>query len=263
MSSISDTALKAIQCPVCLETYDEQENRVPTTFPCGHSACMAHFPSLRRKCPSCRAPIPKYRSLRKSVSLSNAARAITSLVREYEDRESEVVHTIETGTQTQTPHSVPSLTQEPAHAQLKSPHLQDEIYTMGFDPVEISHALAASNGSIERAIEFLLADRKARHECDITAKLPPWLAFSEATSRACGHKCQLMYMKFCCECSDQRPVTDIYDDFIDGVGWSKTATRHAVYCPTCRDEAKCKENQTRKRHMCEEKKPTGDMKILP
>jgi len=56
--------------------------------------------------------------------------------------------------------------------------------------------------------------------------------------KACGHVgCQLDNLKGCCACLDERPFNeDGYSEYIDGLGWSATASREAMYCPSCRIE---------------------------
>ncbi|KAK6082198.1 hypothetical protein SCUP515_02490 [Seiridium cupressi] len=56
-------------------------------------------------------------------------------------------------------------------------------------------------------------------------------------SHLLGKGCSLKASGQCCECSDERPVTDdgLYSMYVDGQGWVTGATRWAYYCPSCKD----------------------------
>ena len=51
----------------------------------------------------------------------------------------------------------------------------------------------------------------------------------------CGHDCYPSSTKYCCSCSDQRPMRtgNTYPNYIDGVGWVDNASRDDGYCPIC------------------------------
>lgn len=42
----------------------------------------------------------------------------------------------------------------------------------------------------------------------------------------------------CCICMDKRPIDELYNSYIDGVGYCKSINRSKYYCPSC----KCKVN---------------------
>lgn len=54
--------------------------------------------------------------------------------------------------------------------------------------------------------------------------------------KICGHRCSLALTEKCCACSDQRPVVDKYEMYVDGEGWKFTDSirRGDYYCPECR-----------------------------
>lgn len=54
--------------------------------------------------------------------------------------------------------------------------------------------------------------------------------------KLCGHMCTTSSVKDgCCKCADTRPIREegTYPTYIDGDGWSDSATRDAGYCPFC------------------------------
>ena len=74
------------ECPVCLEMFDDGE-RTPTTFPCGHSACISHLPKLGQKCPKCRAKIPTRPACRPAIALREAAIALRKVRKAQKEME--------------------------------------------------------------------------------------------------------------------------------------------------------------------------------
>ncbi|KAI9002851.1 hypothetical protein DFJ74DRAFT_774919 [Hyaloraphidium curvatum] len=55
-------------------------------------------------------------------------------------------------------------------------------------------------------------------------------------TKRCGHSCELLFVPRCCGCTDRRPepADGLYDEFRDGVGFTRTAPRWAGYCGACR-----------------------------
>lgn len=51
--------------------------------------------------------------------------------------------------------------------------------------------------------------------------------------KTCGHHCFPSNLKTCCSCEDLRPLADGYEAYVDGVGYTMTATRDDAYCPVC------------------------------
>lgn len=54
----------------------------------------------------------------------------------------------------------------------------------------------------------------------------------EIQKKNCGHFCYPSITIDCCTCMDTRPILpeNNYPMYIDGVGWSNTASRNAGYC---------------------------------
>jgi hypothetical protein len=64
-----DRFVSPFECPICFEIYNN-DARAPTTFPCGHSCCLAHCASMKC-CHVCRAHIPNNPAI--SYALRDAA----------------------------------------------------------------------------------------------------------------------------------------------------------------------------------------------
>jgi hypothetical protein len=78
-------SLKAIECPICLETWGSgNSSRIPTTLPCGHSLCMSHLPNITT-CPICRASIPAGFNATPSYDLMSMASQVGSLCSQLEE----------------------------------------------------------------------------------------------------------------------------------------------------------------------------------
>jgi len=54
--------------------------------------------------------------------------------------------------------------------------------------------------------------------------------------KGCGHACSDSSLPRCCACMDRREVRpeNTYPAYVDGVGWTNTASRSAGYCPVCK-----------------------------
>ncbi|CAB9511445.1 expressed unknown protein [Seminavis robusta] len=79
LSKLAEEATSSIECPICLMNYDENEERLPSTFRCGHSMCLSHKSQVNGCCPICRTSF-RGQALKKNVALCEAATAINKLV---------------------------------------------------------------------------------------------------------------------------------------------------------------------------------------
>lgn len=61
----------------------------------------------------------------------------------------------------------------------------------------------------------------------------PATALATKEMKQCGHYCYPSNLPGCCSCSDVRPVEDFYENYLDGVGFTKTAERDDHYCGVC------------------------------
>ena len=72
---------------------------------------------------------------------------------------------------------------------------------------------------------------------EVRAALPSQPSpFNSASSRkTCGHNYCGLSIPTCCACTDRRPLTASYPQYIDGQGLTSTGRRWSTYCPPCRD----------------------------
>lgn len=63
------------------------------------------------------------------------------------------------------------------------------------------------------------------------------IILSRTELKECGHRCTTSIAhEGCCSCLDRRPTesSNAYPAYVDGEGWSNSASRGAGYCPHCR-----------------------------
>eukprot|EP00549_Striatella_unipunctata_P013345 CAMPEP_0118705190 /NCGR_PEP_ID=MMETSP0800-20121206/19721_1 /TAXON_ID=210618 ORGANISM="Striatella unipunctata, Strain CCMP2910" /NCGR_SAMPLE_ID=MMETSP0800 /ASSEMBLY_ACC=CAM_ASM_000638 /LENGTH=222 /DNA_ID=CAMNT_0006607299 /DNA_START=727 /DNA_END=1395 /DNA_ORIENTATION=+ len=75
--------------------------------------------------------------------------------------------------------------------------------------------------------------------------------------KSCNHYCYPSNLSKCCACEDLRPISDGYETYVDGIGY--TTTRDDGYCPVCNTKnydrwaKRVKEETERKQKEDEEK----------
>ena len=74
-----------------------------------------------------------------------------------------------------------------------------------------------------------------REEKKVIARRYTQTSIHQTKSKQCGHgDCQLSSLDTCCECGDQRPISNGYEKYVDGSGKLYTAAREEYYCPACK-----------------------------
>jgi hypothetical protein len=69
------------ECPVCWECFDDNVY-IPSTLPCGHSACQTHLTQLpRSECPICREVFSPRMNFRPNIALRDGAVAYCQLLK--------------------------------------------------------------------------------------------------------------------------------------------------------------------------------------
>jgi hypothetical protein len=148
-----------------------------------------------KTCPICRAAIPRSFNAKPSYGIMTMARQISHLCSQ-----------LETGAKVPQP-PAESVYEDPETAKA-SPSIQPERTDRWCRSRQGSPSLSLLQSRVENRA---------------------------ASRRACWHHCELS-LGGCCEKSDRRPFSsEGYEEYIDGLGWQRTATRHKFYCPTCRE----------------------------
>lgn len=106
-------------------------------------------------------------------------------------------------------------------------------HLLGGDPQKTISRLTCQF-DLERLIE------KSLQEMETGVRMVPIeVEYSRPTNtelKLCGHVCTISSVKDgCCKCADTRPMREegTYPAYVDGEGWSDSATRDAGYCPFC------------------------------
>ena len=214
MTSAWDSVTESLECGICFEPFNDDDN-IPTTLPCGHSLCIKHAPHLSC-CHICRARIPEVRSLSKSVTLAQVGAAVQRLLQEPISQ---------------------SVRMDPPLS--RSSHYESDLAMAMALQAELNREAAPPPTPPAPPAP---PAPPPRPDTPAPPAPPPILRRNLSNQRrntnnrtkACGHNGCEMNLNNCCACSDLRPRSASYPNYIDGVGWATTPNRTIGYCQHCR-----------------------------
>ena len=183
------------ECPICFDRYGKKNP--PATLPCGHSICIKDSHLLSDgNCPICRTPCNRTTNLRPSYSLRDGADSFWSLMEELGYVEKIEERRSGVGT-------VNTLSRSTSLDSEEAPYITAPVH-----------------------------QELQEHGLNRLNRLR-----ASPVSRSCGHQCTMTSLELCCYCIDRRPFLlddSSYPNYVDGQGWTNSATRWEYYCPLCR-----------------------------
>lgn len=213
-----------IECPICYETYNEKNNNIPTTFPCGHTCCISHVKNLH-DCFACRSKIPKEEDCLPTFSLLDAAFIAMNHQIEMDEKIARLLQQ-----QENLEEQYNEQRNEPMDEPMNAQSIELMNKHMKLNEKTISSTFNNPTNPISSSTSQPTPQQTSQHTSQPTSPLVNLML------KQCSHLCEFSIFKECCACNDHRPIlpNDTYPIYVPGQGCKKIGSRKAGYFPTCR-----------------------------